>query len=69
MGDFKAMRCVCSCPHARDKPYLPQTLQGTTGSRTILLSPHCCLILLPCPRHGAQTSLMCSVMSLGTSSP
>lgn len=48
--------------HARDKPYLPQTLQGTHGSQTILPSPHHCLILLPCPGHDAQASLMCSAV-------
>lgn len=36
---FKATGCVCRCPHARDKLYLPQTLQGTHGSQTTFLSP------------------------------
>lgn len=36
---FKATGCVCRCPHARDKLYLPQSLQGTRGSQTTFLSP------------------------------
>lgn len=62
IGDFRAIGCVCSCPHARDEPYLPQTLQGTHRSQTILPSPHRSLILLPHPGHGAQASLTCSAV-------